>query len=215
MRSRRTGGDGGRGGTACTMYLVCSRCRECGKECGRMVRSGAHGGDRRGSADGSGGGADNDNGKPPHYCSDKCAARAAGRMRRAPAGAAPVPRRKRSESGATQDVRALRRRLQGESDEHMRRVEADPRLIIHCHWCMREANARLLDPDWWCAGERRRTILLCSGCMDGVKKFMRARGYETVLTDNQGAARIMEEIAGSARPAARGRRGKGRRGRNA
>ena len=208
MRSRRTAGDGGRGGTACTMYLVCSRCRECGKECGRMVRSGAFGGDRRRSADGGA----VDNGKPPHYCSDKCAARAAGRTRRAPAGAA-APRRKRSGSATPQDVKALRRRLQGESAEHRRRVEADPRLIIHCHWCMREAHARLLDPDWWCAGQRRRIILLCSGCTRGVKKFMRERGYEMVRTDNQGAARIMEEIAGAGRPAARGGGGGSRGGR--
>ena len=83
----KAGGDKGGGGAALAMDLVCSRCRECGKECGRLVRSGASGRDRRrsGGRGNSGGGGASGNSDKPLYCSDKCAARAAARARKAPA----------------------------------------------------------------------------------------------------------------------------------
>lgn len=205
---------GGEAPAASTMDLVCNRCQACGKECGRLVPRAVSGRGHRHSPAGGGGG-----GKPA-YCSDKYAMRGAARARKAPARPATPRRRGAAGAGAgiASDIKALRRQLQEESAEHRRRVEADPRMIIHCHWCMREAQARLLDPDWWCAGKKRMVILLCSKCRSHVKKFMRARGYELVLTDNEGAARIMDEVAMTAparAPAARSRGGARRRTRNA
>ena len=102
---------------------------------------------------------------------------------------------KRPPDGEISDAELLRL-LRAESAEHGRRVRADPRIIIHCHWCMGAAQTRLLDPAWRRAGDRSgRVLLLCGRCALHVRKFMRGRGYEMRLTSNGRAAQIMEEVA--------------------
>lgn len=90
----------------------------------------------------------------------------------------------------------LCRALRAESAERRRRAMADPRVIVHCHWCMGMAQTSLLDPAWRRAGDRSgRVVLLCGRCARHVRAFMRGRGYEMVRTDNRRGMQIMEEVA--------------------
>lgn len=190
--------------------MACGTCRTCGKLFARLVRSGTAG-----------------KAQAAVHCSDECRDAA-----KAQAGAAAAVRAKRKAASAARRGNArpgtgasagavdsttpsnaeLRRQLRAESTAHRRRVEADPRLIVHCHWCMDEARERLLDPAWRRIGRKGRAILLCRRCARHVKAFMRDRGYDMVRTTNGRAAEIMEDVAvppaaGSGAPAmAKGRR---------
>ena len=187
---------GGKGGRKVRTGLACGACGACGLAFARPVRGlkkeGARGRARS------------------LYCSVECACKAgrgeAAQAARKAAGKRGAGRGKGSATATAISNRDLRRQLRAESAERRRRMAADPRLIIHCHWCMDEAHTRLLDPAWRRAGVRGRTILLCSRCAGHVRKFMRQRGYEMLRTSNRRAAAIMEEIAAMPSSAAQRRR---------
>ena len=197
-------GDGGS-----SMDMACGTCRTCGKLFARLVRMGTAG-----------------KAQAALHCSDECrdaakardgAAAAVHAKRKAARGA----RRGNARHGTGASTRAgnrmepsnaeLRRQLRAESTAHRRRMRADPRLIVHCHWCMDEASERLLDPAWRRTGRKGRAILLCRRCARHVKVFMRDRGYDMVRTTNERAAEIMEDVAAPATVSGAPASAKGRR----
>lgn len=193
------------GGTGGTMGMDCGTCGTCGKAFATLVGRKTKATKARA-------------GPRPRYCSDKCRTDA-----KAPDGGRSIRTGRRGKAHARPEGAdapypsnaELRRQLRAESAGHRRRVHADPRMIIHCHWCMEEATARLLDPAWRRVGARRRVVLLCGRCARHAKAFMRERGYEMVSATNEDAAAIMERVAamkgrGTASQGVRTARKKGR-----
>ena len=176
-------GSGGSGSRS--MGMDCGMCRTCGKAFGRLVASGTKRTRKAGAQ------------AATRYCSDKCRAdaRAPGKRSDRTGTRRTAPARPKPASAPHPSNAELRRQLRAESAEHRRRVYADPRMIIHCHWCMEGATTRLLDPAWRRVGARRRVVLLCARCARHAKAFMRERGYETIRTTNEDAAAIMEQVA--------------------